>query len=263
MKSRAPLFIAVILGVLAALLYWVDLSHAKKAASAGWDLKAVVVATDDIDEGTVLDTSMVAQRRIPSQFVTASVIPPDQVGFAVGQKVMVSIKRGDPLLWTQFESSKGLERLSKAVQKNFRAVTLPATDKDGVGGWVRPNDKVDVLLTYRDNQAGEVSTVTILASVLVLATGKITGTTNVNLLPEEERHYSAVTLLMLPEEAEMLNLAQDVGKVSLVLRNDEDLETQGERQKTTLRTLLTGERAKILLNERKKLSLPAVLKGGN
>src|SRR5208282_3734148 len=101
MKSKAPLFFAIILGVLAALLYWVDLSRAKKAASAGWDLKAVVVAMEDIDEGVVLDPAMVAQRRIPSQFVTASVIPPDQVQFILGQKVMVSIKRGDPLLWTQ------------------------------------------------------------------------------------------------------------------------------------------------------------------
>ena len=185
MKGKGPLFIAIVLGLLAALLYWVDLNHAKEAARAGWDLKPVVVAAQDIDEGTIIAPEMVAQRRIPSQFVTASVIPPDNFNFVIGQKVMVAIKRGDTLLWTQFESSKGLERLSKAVQKNYRAVTLPANDKDAVGGWIRPNDHVDILLTFRDAQAGEVSTITVLQNMLVLATGKITGTTNQNLLPEE------------------------------------------------------------------------------
>lgn len=260
MKGKGPLFAAIVMGVLAALLYWVDLSHAKRAAQEGWELKPVVVAAQDIDEGSTLTSEMVAQNRIPAKFVTASVIPPENFSFIIGQKVMVPVKRGDPLLWTQFESSKGLERLSKAVQKNFRAVTLPATDKDAVGGWLRPNDHVDILLTYRDTLKGDVTTITILQNMLVLATGKITGTTNVNMLSEEERHYQHVTVLMLPEEVELLNLAEDVGKVSMSLRNDEDLEIQPERQKTNLQTLLTGERAKILEKQRAKMG-PVIIRG--
>jgi pilus assembly protein CpaB len=259
MKGKGPLFIAVVLGLLAALLDWVEVSHAKAAAREGWELKPVVVAAEDIDEGTIISADLIKKRNVPATFVTASVIPPDNFNFIIGQKVMVAVKRGDMLLWTQFESSKGLERLSKAVSKNFRAVTLPVADRDSVGGWIRPNDHVDVLLTYRDIASGSNATITLLPNVVILATGEITGTTNQALLPEDKRHYTNVTVLVLPEEAEILNLAQDVGHVSLDLRNDEDLDSLGAKEKTTLQTLLTGDRERI--NEQKRRSLaPTVIK---
>ncbi len=260
MKGRTPLVIAVVLGVGAALLGYIDLREAQRSARRGWNLVPIIVASQDIDEGSTLTTDMVAQRPLPSQFVTPSVIKPENYNYVIGQKVLVNLKRGDPLLWTQFESSKGLERLSKAVQKNFRAVTVGATDKDAVGGWIRPNDHVDVIATFRDPQ-GMLSTMTLLQNMLVLATGKITGNTNMNLLSEEDRHYTNVTLLMLPEEAEILNLAEDLGKISLSLRNEDDLETQGERVRTTAQTLLTGERAKALEQRRKNLQ-PEIIQGG-
>ncbi|MHB1845222.1 MAG: Flp pilus assembly protein CpaB [Deltaproteobacteria bacterium] len=255
------MIIAVVLGVGAALLGWVDLRSAEHSARKGWNLVPIIVASQDIDEGSTLTTDMVAQRPMPSQFVTPSVIKPENYSYVIGQKVLVNLKRGDPLLWTQFESSKGLERLSKAVQKNFRAVTITAEDKASVGGWIRPNDHVDVLATFHDAQ-GQMSTMTLLQNMLVLATGKITGNTNVALLPEDERNYGNVTLLMLPEEAEILDLAQQLGQISLTLRNEDDLETQGERVRTTPQTLLTGERMKALAERRKNMQVE-VIQGGS
>ena len=262
MKGRTPLVLAISLGLAAALLGWLDLRSAEHRARKGWDLLPIVVASQDIDEGITLTTDMIAQRPMPSQFVTPSVIKPENYSYVVGQKVLVNLKKGDPLLWTQFESSKGLERLSKAVQKNFRAVTVGVQDRDSVGGWIRPNDHVDVLATFRDGQ-GETSTMTLLQNMLVLATGKITGNTNVNLLTPEDRKYANVTLLMLPEEAEILNLSQEMGKVSLTLRNEDDLETQGERVRTTPQTLLTGERAKALAEKRKKMQIEVITGGAH
>lgn len=262
MKGRGPLLAAILLGVAAAFLYWLDLRNAKQSAREGWELQPVVVASDDIDEGVTLTSEMVSQRGIPKQFVTSSVIQPENFNFVIGQKVLVALKRGDPLLWTQFESSKGLERLAKIVSKNLRAVTLAAADKDSVGGWIRPNDHVDVLLTYRDAAAAEISSVTVLRDMLVLATGKITGTTNMNVLSEDDRHYSNVTLQMLPEEAEMLNLAEDVGKVTLILRNPEDLENEVPGKKTTIKTLIDGVRENALITIRHKSPSVQVIEGG-
>ena len=122
-KGRTPLFVAVALAVAAAALGYFDRRSAERRAREGWDLVPIVVAHQDVDEGTTLTNDMIAQRQMPSKFVTPSVIKPENNSYVVGQKVLVNIKSGDPLLWTQFESSKGLERLSKAVQKNFRAVT--------------------------------------------------------------------------------------------------------------------------------------------
>ncbi len=260
-KGRTPLLIAIGLGFAAAMLGWLDRKNAEKSARKGWDLVPIVVASADIDEGTVLDTGMIAQRPMPSQFVTPSVIKPENYSYVVGQKVLVNLKKGDPLLWTQFESSKGLERLSKAVQRNFRAITLSAGDRDGVGGWIRPNDHVDIIGTFKDPTGGETDTMTLLQNVLVLATGRITGNTNVNLLAPNERKYDSITVLLLPEEAEILNLAEELGKVSLTLRNEDDLETQGERVRTTPQTLLNGERLKVFEQKRKKEGV-TIINGG-
>ncbi len=257
-KGRTPLFVAVALAVAAAGLGYADRRSAERSARKGWDLVPIVVAGADVDEGTTLTTDMIAQRPMPSQFVTPSVIKPENYSYVVGQKVLVNLKKGDPLLWTQFESSKGLERLSKAVQKNFRAATIGTNDRDGVAGWIRPNDHVDILATFKDPQSGETDTMTLLQNMLVLATGKITGNTNVNLLAVHERHYDNITVLMLPEEAEILNLAEELGKLSLTLRNEDALETQGERVRTTPQTLLTGDRARVLEKKRKSLGIEVI-----
>jgi pilus assembly protein CpaB len=119
-----------------------------------------------------------------------------------------------------------------------------------VGGWIRPNDHVDVIGTFRDPQTHEALSVTLLENVIVLATGKMTGTTRVHHLPENQRGYTDVTLLVMPEEAELLALANDLGKLTLSLRNDEDLDVQGFRSRADLRTLLSGQRTQAIQEKR-------------
>ncbi len=262
MKGRTPLLIAIGLGLGAAMLAWLNVSTARREARKGWNLVPIVVAGQDVDEGTTLTTDMIAQRAMPSQFVTPSVIKPDNYSYVVGQRVLVNLKKGDPLLWSQFESSKGLERLSKAVQKNFRAISIAAAGEGAVGGWIRPNDHVDIIATFKDPQSSETNTMTLLQNVLVLATGKITGNTNMNLLSSSDRRYSNITLLMLPEEVEILTLAEGMGKITLALRNEDDLETPSDRVKTTPETLITGERVNALLKKRHQLGIQVISGGG-
>jgi len=64
--------------------------------------------------------------------------------------------------------------------------------------------------------------------VVVLATGRINASTSTP--ADEDRRYASVTLLVLPEEAEILTLAGNEGKIQLVLRNGTDqifAKTQG------------------------------------
>jgi pilus assembly protein CpaB len=179
----------------------------------------------------------------------------------VNQKVVVPVQAGDPLLWSQFETTKAAERLSTKVQKKARAVTIDANTSATVGGWVRPNDHVDVLGTFKDAQTNESVAVTLLQNVIVLATGKITGTTNVNLIPEGQRMYSNVSLLVLPEEAEILVLAQESGSLVLSLRNEDDVDVLEERGRATINTLLSGERTRLL--QQKRLSTIQVIRGSS
>src|SRR5512140_779374 len=184
LKGKTPLIVALVLGLFAGIVAYSATKKKEADARRGWNLVPVVVAAADIPEGTVVTFDMISQRSVPEQFVTSSVVKPDSASYVVNQKVLVPLQAGDPLLWSQFETTKAAERLSTKVQKKGRAITIDAGKTTAVGGWVRPNDHVDLIGTFKDPQTNEQVAVTLLQNVIVLATGKITGTTNVNLIPE-------------------------------------------------------------------------------
>ncbi len=253
LKGKTPLVIAVILGLVAGIVAYSAIKKREAEARAGWNPVMVVVAAVDISEGSVVTFDMISQRGVPEQFVTSSVVKPDSASYIVNQKVLVPVQAGDPLLWSQFETTKAAERLSTKVQKKARALTLEAGKTTAVGGWVRPNDHVDIIGTFKDPQTNESVAVTLLQNVIVLATGKITGTTNVNLIPESQREYSNVSVLVIPEEAEILVLASELGSLTMSLRNEEDVDVMDERGRATINTLLSGERTRVLHEKRKAL----------
>jgi pilus assembly protein CpaB len=259
LKGKTPLLVAIVLGILAGAVAFLSIKKKEREVKAGWNLVPVVVAADAINEGTIITFDMISQRPVPEQFVTSSVIKPDSANYIVGQKVLVPLQAGDPLLWSQFETSKAAEKLSNIVQKKGRAINLGVTGAASVGGWVRPNDHIDILGVFRDPQTQEQMAMTLLQNVVVLATGKITGTTNINLLPEGDRGYNDVSLLVLPEEAEIITLAEGMGSLRFTLRNPEDIDIQEERGRATMSTLLTGERINTLL--KKRVQTIQVIKG--
>ena len=113
---------------------------------------------------------------------------------------------------------------------------------------MRPNDHVDVVGSFRDPQTQQLKSVTLLQNVVVLATGRINASTTAP--ADEDRRYTSVTLLVLPEEAEILTLAQETGTLTLLLRNPDDLDSQDKRAVVDQRQLLTGERAGELQQKR-------------
>lgn len=248
-RGKAPLLIALALGLLAGTIAWSAVKRKELEVRAGWTPTPVLVATVDISEGTVVTQEMIAVRMVPEQFVTASVIKPDSSSYIANQRVLVPVQAGDPLLWSQFETTRAAERLSTKVLKKARAISIAARGVQSVSGWVRPNDHVDVIGTFKNDDGHQVA-VTLMQNVIVLATGKLTGTTNVNLVPEAQREYSSVSLLVIPEEAEILTLAQEVGALTLSLRNEEDMDYTDRNRHTTMRTLFDGERMALVQKER-------------
>ncbi len=257
--GRFPLAIAATLALCSGLVAYSAIKKKEADVRRGWNLVPVVVAAADLSEGSVVTFDMISQRSVPEQFVTSSVVKPDSASYVVNQKVLVPVQAGDPLLWSQFETTKAAERLSTKVQKKARAITIEAGKTAAVGGWVRPNDHVDLIGTFKDPQTNESVAVTLLQNVIVLATGKITGTTNVNLIPESQREYANVSLLVIPEEAEILVLASELGGLTMSLRNEDDVDVIEERGRATINTLLSGERTRVL--QSKRFSTIQVIRG--
>lgn len=244
LKGRTPLYVAAALALLAGLFAYASLQARDRQVRAGWELVPVLVAADDVEEGSVLSSDMVAVSRVPEQFVTGSVVRPDYAESVVGQRVLVPLRAGDPILWSHFETARGLDKLSSGIMRKGRAITVGVTERSSVGGWIRPNDHVDVIGSFRDPASQEMVTVTLLQNVLVLATGRTSAA--MGPLPDGNRGYGDISLLVLPEEAEILVLAQELGSITFVLRNPEELDLEEDRGRATIGTLLTGERTKAL-----------------
>jgi pilus assembly protein CpaB len=240
LKGKTPLIIAIVLGLMAALLAYKTMQHREDKIKEGWTLMPVVVSNRDIPEGSVLDYDMVAKMSMPEQFVTPSVVKPSQFEKVIGQKLMVPLQRGDLILWSHFRSEGTFERLSNIVRKRGRAISIEISGAQGVSGWVRPNDHVDILGTFLDPKTNQMVTVTLLQNVIVLATGALTGNTNWATLEKGDRAYSNITVMLLPEEAEIAVLAAQLGKLHLALRNPEAIGENEERSRATIDTLLTG-----------------------
>ncbi|WP_373048132.1 Flp pilus assembly protein CpaB [Vulgatibacter sp.] len=222
-----PLGLALVAGAIA----WGTLRSRAAAVQAGWELEEVVVAAAGLAAGQIVEAAHLARREVPARFVTTSVVRPDQIHLVEGQRLEAPLQPGDPVLWTHFSIGEAARGLAQVVHPPGRAVTLQVGEAASVGGQVRPNDHVDVVSTFRDPASHEMATVTLLQNVLVLSTGG-----------EGGGPTGHVTVLVLPEEAELLVLAQELGSLSLSLRHPEDLEVRSERARTTVQTLLTGER---------------------
>ncbi|HWV39126.1 MAG TPA: Flp pilus assembly protein CpaB [Vulgatibacter sp.] len=242
LKGRTPLVVAAGLALSAGLVAFLSLQARDREIRAGWELVPVLVASTDVEEGTAITFEMLATSRIPEQFATASVVKTDYAESVVGQRVLVPLRAGDPILWSHFETARSLDKLSNGIMRKGRAITVPVTERTAVGGWIRPNDHVDVIGTFRDPATQEMVTVTLLQNVLVLATGR----SSASQPGEGGRGYGDISLLVLPEEAEILVLAQEIGSITFVLRNPEELDLEEDRGRATIGTLLTGERTKAL-----------------
>ncbi len=218
--GKLPLLAALVLGLLAGAVAFWGIKRTEAEVRQGWNLVPVVVATRDLREGTLVTREMMAQRSIPEQFATTSVVKPDLASYLDNQKLLVPVQAGDPFLWTQFETLNTGDRLSSKIQRRGRVITIDASMRSAVGGWIRPNDHVDVIGTFKDPHTNQQVAMTLLQNVIVLATGKLTGTGNSGAGSEAQREYNNVSLLVLPEEAEILTLAEELGGLTMVRHRD-------------------------------------------
>ncbi len=251
LKGRSPLLFAALFALAAAVATWFALARTREKARAGWDLVPVLVAAKQLPEGSLVSVELLAKSALPEQFATPSVVRPESLSLVEGQRLKMALRPGDLLLWSHFESAQTGELLSPLVQKRGRAFAIQVGDPaTSVGGWVRPNDHVDVIGTFRDPKSSELIASTLMQNVVVLATGRSAGAAAQLERGAGERTYTTVSLLVLPEEAELLTLASELGTLSLTLRNPEDFDVQEERTRATAETLITGERMRSLESRR-------------
>jgi pilus assembly protein CpaB len=126
----------------------------------------------------------------------------------------------EPILADKVSGPGGKLTLSVALTPGMRAVSLRSSVVAGVGGFVLPGDRVDILLTRTiSSAAGTSNTVTqaLAENILVLGVDQSSD-------DQQDKPVVAgtITIEVTPDQAETLSLAQSVGTISLSLRHVSD-----------------------------------------
>ncbi len=117
--------------------------------------------------------------------------------------------------------------LEQVVKEGWRAMLVPVDQVSSKGGLLQPNDHVDILGTFMKPEKKEWVTITLLQNVTVLAVGARLGSKERGSSESTSgRGYQTVTVLVTPEEAELLTFSVDKGKIALSLRNENDITTE-------------------------------------
>jgi pilus assembly protein CpaB len=108
--------------------------------------------------------------------------------------------------------------IQNQIPPGFRALALTVRADTNVAGFVLPDARVDVVFTQRAGEKDSISK-TILQNMRVLAVDTKDTRENEKAMPA-----NTVTLLVKPEEAEVITMARGLGDLSLVLRGFDDTE---------------------------------------
>lgn len=199
----------------AGLLTW--FLYANTVAPKKEKMAGIVVAAHDMPMGTLLRPADIKLVNYPADRVPKGAVLLMKDG--VSRVALFPIATGEPLLASKLSAATSTEGVSSTIEPGYRAVSVPITDATGVAGLIQPNSRVDVLFT-RPGTMTEASTSTILQNVKVLSTGRSLQT-GAAVEPRAVRS-PVVTLVLLPHDAQKLELAKNEGKISLSLRNPLD-----------------------------------------
>jgi len=216
-KALGMLVLSMILG-LVVTAYAVDWVSRKGTIESN----KVVVASSDIELGSKLNLQMLTTVDWPSGSVPKGAFT--ELKDLQDRVVRISVQRGEAVLSSKLAPIGTQGGLSAVISEGKRAMTVRVNDVVGVAGFALPGNYVDVMvnaLQERDGRFEENRQIskTVLEHVLVLAVAQESSRDDT-----KPKVVNAVTLELSIDDAEKLDLARNVGTLSLVLRNQIDKE---------------------------------------
>jgi pilus assembly protein CpaB len=189
----------------------------------------VLVAAADIPIGNTVSANDMRWIDWPLASVPAGVVRQDEAPEAekelIGQVARFAILGAEPIRREKLIKTDGTGFLSAVLPAGKRAIAI-STDSRGAntaGGFILPNDHVDVIRTYREEGTGSrsesYSSETILRNVRVLAIGQNVQERN----GEKVVIGETATLEVDPGQVETVAQAQKTGSLSLALRSLKDV----------------------------------------
>jgi pilus assembly protein CpaB len=190
----------------------------------------VLVAKSDIGLGQTVKADDMQWQSWPAASANSSFISKASKADAI-KEITGSIARapfitGEPIREPKLIKANGSGFMAAILPSGFRAISTEISPETGAGGFILPNDRVDVILSKREKNRDDklpdiVSAEIILTNIRVLA---------IDQAPKEKDGTSTIigrtaTLELKPEQAETLARSRQSGTISLALRSITDANT--------------------------------------
>ncbi|MET3593334.1 pilus assembly protein CpaB [Mesorhizobium shonense] len=217
-------------------------------------LQDVLVLSGDVAMGSQLGDN-ISWERWPASGVNANFITraaePDAVEKLKGSVARVAMYTGEPLRRSKLVG-EGQSFMSSILPSGMRAVATAISADTSAGGFILPNDFVDVIMTRRGdtgNGGSGFNTETILKNIRVLA---IDQTIQEDEEGKKTRVGQTATLELTPQQAEIITVAQQMAdRLTLALRpivdanekslGEADYLVNGNGRRGTVRLIKSGE----------------------
>jgi pilus assembly protein CpaB len=229
------LLFATIVATVASLLLYRLLINRPQPAKAAMATTQIVLATRDIDVGTVLKEEDVKLADWPGSVPVGASMKTQDV---VGRGITTAIYAKEPIIDSRLAPKGAGGGLAAMIPPGMRAFAIRVNEVVGVAGFVVAGMRVDILISGNkpggDQSMGTLSK-TLLQNIEVLSAGQ-------DYKKDAEGKPIAVqvvNLLVTPEQAEKLSLAAAQTSIQLVLRNPLDRDVT-QTPGTAMAYLFTG-----------------------
>jgi pilus assembly protein CpaB len=188
----------------------------------------VLVAKNDIGLGQSVTADDVQWQTWPATTASNNFIRrserPEAIKDVVGSIARAPFIAGEPVREPKLVKPNGSGFMAAMLPTGMRAVSTEISPETGAGGFILPNDRVDVILSKREKNPDKsgpdaIHAEIILSNIRVLA---------IDQAPKEKDGQTSVigktaTLELKPDQAEILARARQSGTLSLALRSIADV----------------------------------------
>ena len=231
---KKPLHLSLLFSLIVFILLFVSLQSQRMGTKEDEKFVEVLISLRSIAKGEIISSDKIGWKNIPKLYLEPQVLHTKEE--AVGHIALITLSSGEQIAKTKITNPSDETGLSWKLVPGSRALNIEIDDISGLSGFIRPNDFVDVLVSFSASDQG-VMTETLAQRVQVLAVGKDMGPVRVNISSAHKKrewldqsaldlldgHKKTITLLLSPEETQKIEWAKNAGKISLALRGVEDV----------------------------------------
>ncbi len=198
--------------------------------------KQVLVARHAIPVGKFVTAGDLSWQEWPESGATGAFIEqkaePEALEELAGAVARFAMVEGEPITRTKLVKPGDASFMAALINPGYRATSIEISPEAAAGGFILPNDRVDVVMTREiETQHSGANTVQNFRSDLILANVRVLAIDGIYAPPDPEGGQGALligsraTLELSERDTTLINAAKKAGELALALRSIGDLQS--------------------------------------